>query len=449
MAPTTVRMVLVEGEDADGVTVEHDVFEVSARRGRNVPTASDRVVAAILGTREGAVEGGHRLRSTGVAWSDQAEAAALRDVLACHKLENVVLVSAFVAAAALAQAFGVAIGYVYTALMFVEKETATLAVVDTADGAIVSVDRQRVRPTDAVAALTETVLGVQATETYPDGVFVVGSEVDVAPIKHQLEAATALPVSVLGEPELALARGAALVSAHAPLVVSSTAAEAYARDRTTGGARPAVVPDHNIVGGAQGLAYSAVPSSAESAVGSGMLDFGTETNRQPDPRLAWVGSALGLFVVGVVTLVISLAIGIRPHVDQRPRTGGNVIAPTKVATAPPQAPVSPPAAPAQPAGPAHPAPAHPAPAPAHPAPAPPPALPPPAPAVPVPVPFPAPIPVPAPPPPAPVPVPVPIPGFPGIPGLPGPHEPKIPGIPHGPKGPGIPGLPGIPGIPGL
>ena len=28
MTPTTVRMVLVEGEKADGVTVDHDVFDV-------------------------------------------------------------------------------------------------------------------------------------------------------------------------------------------------------------------------------------------------------------------------------------------------------------------------------------------------------------------------------------------------------------------------------------
>jgi hypothetical protein len=31
MAPATVRMVLIEGENADGVTVEQDNFEVAAR----------------------------------------------------------------------------------------------------------------------------------------------------------------------------------------------------------------------------------------------------------------------------------------------------------------------------------------------------------------------------------------------------------------------------------
>ena len=78
MTPTTVRMVLVEGEKADGVTVDHDVFDVpSAERSANV---ADQVLAAVLGTRESAQAGGHHLKSIGVTWSDHAEAAALRDV---------------------------------------------------------------------------------------------------------------------------------------------------------------------------------------------------------------------------------------------------------------------------------------------------------------------------------------------------------------------------------
>ncbi|MGH3562986.1 MAG: DUF7159 family protein, partial [Mycobacterium sp.] len=115
MAPSTVRMVLVEGENADGVTVEHDGFDVAG--GRN--SASDRVVAAILGTRESAREGGYQLTSTGVTWSDQAEASVLRDALIDHKVENVMLVSAFLAAAALAQAVGNATSYARTGLLFV------------------------------------------------------------------------------------------------------------------------------------------------------------------------------------------------------------------------------------------------------------------------------------------------------------------------------------------
>ncbi len=43
------------------------------------------VISAILGTREGAAEGGYRSLSSGVIYSDQLEAAALRDALASRK----------------------------------------------------------------------------------------------------------------------------------------------------------------------------------------------------------------------------------------------------------------------------------------------------------------------------------------------------------------------------
>ena len=69
------------------------------------------------------------------------------------------LVSAFMAAAALAQAVGDATNYAHTALLFVEPYTATLAVVDSADGSIAEVHRQLL-PDDedqAVAELVEMV----------------------------------------------------------------------------------------------------------------------------------------------------------------------------------------------------------------------------------------------------------------------------------------------------
>jgi hypothetical protein len=125
MAPETVRLVLVEGEGAGGVTVDQADFGVP--RDVAAAAAADQVIATILGTRESAAESGYQLRSSGVTWTDQSEAAALRNALAAHKIENVMLVSAFVAAAALAQAAGSATNCARTALLFVEPTTATLA----------------------------------------------------------------------------------------------------------------------------------------------------------------------------------------------------------------------------------------------------------------------------------------------------------------------------------
>jgi len=142
MAPTTVRMVLVEGENADGATVDEENFAVTNGEDPATFSAPDQVVAGILGTREGANEAGYQLLSTGVTWSDQREAAELRDALAARKVENVMLVSAFLAAAALAQSMGSATGYARAALLYIEPDSATLAVVDTADGSITDVHRE-------------------------------------------------------------------------------------------------------------------------------------------------------------------------------------------------------------------------------------------------------------------------------------------------------------------
>ena len=110
MTPTTVRMVLVEGEKADGVTVDHDVFNVNANDGSATSSAAGQVAAAVLGTQESAAASGHHLKSIGVTWTHHSDAAELRDTLAARGVEDVMLVSATHAAAALAQAVGRTVG---------------------------------------------------------------------------------------------------------------------------------------------------------------------------------------------------------------------------------------------------------------------------------------------------------------------------------------------------
>jgi putative ABC transport system ATP-binding protein len=85
------------------------------------------------------------------------------------------------------------------------------------------------------------VKGAEEMEAPPDGVFVVGSGVDIAPIKRALEAATSLPVSAPEEPEMALARGAALASANAPIFASATAALAQEVGNATNYAHTALL----------------------------------------------------------------------------------------------------------------------------------------------------------------------------------------------------------------
>ncbi|WP_255313705.1 DUF7159 family protein [Mycobacterium malmoense] len=324
MAPEAVRMVLVEGEAASGVTVDQDGFDLT-----NQPTAAaaaDRVVAAIVGTRESAAHGGYRLKSSGVTWTDAAEAAALRNALAARNIENVMLVSAVMAAAALAQAAGSATNCARTALLLVEPTTATMAVVDTADGSVADVRRHPLPSSDeaALAKLTAMVSGAESMRARPDGLFLVGSDVDIPFIKPALEAATSLSVTTPEEPEMALARGASLAAANARLGAPSTIAMPLAGDPSADGWELAYSAE------ADGGAARTTGAHRESVARAG-------EQRSRKSVLAVVAATL-VFVGGVVALALALAVDIRPHAHQRPDITHNVVAPANQPPPPASAP---------------------------------------------------------------------------------------------------------------
>ncbi len=320
MESTAVRMVLLEGQNADGATVEDDAVPVTA-----IHTAPGRVVSAILGTRQGAAAGGCRLTSTGVAWTNPAEAAALREALAEANIGNVTLVSAFLAAAALTQTVGQAIGYRHTAMLLVDPNFVTLAVVDSDDGSIAGVRTQRraLSLADTAAQLAAMVAGCTASETRPDGVFLVGRGVHTARLKAALEPVTPLAVSAPEDPETALARGAALASANAPLFVLSTDALAYAQDPGTD----------------QVSDIPAEVAEADTTVLSGVTDRGAGVTRKPRRPMLLASSVLAvIFTCAAVALEIALAINIRTTVALQPSPEQNIIVPTKEAPAPPSRP---------------------------------------------------------------------------------------------------------------
>ncbi|MCV7119934.1 hypothetical protein AWC17_21810 [Mycobacterium nebraskense] len=346
MAPASIQMVVLEGEYADGATVEEDVFDVAANDEAATASAPDQVLAAILGTREGAADAGLEVSSIGVTWTDQFEAAALRDALAAYRIENVMLVSAFLAATALAQNVGGAMGYERTAVMFVEPDTATLAVVETSDGSIPDVYKQPLYAESydqAAAQLGGMIAGLEKLEAAPDGVLVVGSGVDIAPLKPALQTATSLSVSMPEEPETALARGAALASANAPLFASSTAALAYAQDPGTGAVDQHSLPEYLYVPfgpepGDDELAYSAVPDedSDSPTVVIEKLFMPEESQARRRPALL-IGSGLAVAgISAVLALEIALAIGIRTTgtIALQPTPGQHLIVPTQEPPAP-------------------------------------------------------------------------------------------------------------------
>jgi hypothetical protein len=331
MTPTTLRLALVEGEKADGVIVDHDVFDISAVDGSATSSASDDVIAAVLGTQEGAIAAGHHLVSTGVTWTDHAEAAVLREALVARGIEDVLLVSELHAAAALAQAVGRAVGYDKTALMFVERDTATLAVVETADGSVVKVLSRSLHGEDTIAVVAEMVTSLEVQESVSQGLFVVGSGVDVTAVKAHLTDLVSVPVIAPEEPQLALARGAALASANAPRYDASTVGLAYSQD-------PDGTTAHTIYLAALLGHDDASPDAA---------DIASDPDDVPErskPFMLVGGSLTAIFVAGVMALTITMAINVQPTVDQD--SGEMAVHPD--AAAPPRALQSaPPSAPQQ------------------------------------------------------------------------------------------------------
>ena len=281
----------MKGTRADGAIVDHDTFETSSSA-EGSATPVDQVISAVLGTREGTEEGGHHLKSVGVAWSDHHAAAQLRDGLAAAGVTDVLMVSELHAAGALAQAAGQAVGYGSTGLLFIDKDTATLSVVQCADGSISKVLSRSLHSVDAMDVLAEMASAVAAQDTPPQGMFVIGSGVDVAAVKEHLGNLFSIPVSAPDDAELALARGAALASASAPVYDAATAGLAYS-----------MYPEGVAVGGAYALASAATqlaPGVDLTADEFGFDQLGdaplvTEPGRKP---FLLVGTALNVHLRG-------------------------------------------------------------------------------------------------------------------------------------------------------
>src|SRR5262249_55447978 len=190
---TTVRAVLVEGERADGVTIESEGFDTVAQEGVAKPGLSEQVSNAILATQQSALSSGHHLVVSGVAWEDVAQQAALRESMIARGLDNVVLISEQSAAGALAQTIGCALGYDTTAVLVTKLDTATLSIVKSADGSFAEGLPRNFCGAKVADVLPEIVAGLETNDPHPQGVVIVGSRVEIAAVKPKLASLLAVP----------------------------------------------------------------------------------------------------------------------------------------------------------------------------------------------------------------------------------------------------------------
>jgi hypothetical protein len=209
MTPTTVGLVLVEGDGVDGATKGHDAFEV--RRGGFSPVTTSEFVAEAL-SRTQAIAGGQRLQSIGVTWSDDAsvEASLLLDSLADCGFANVIPIRLPEATEAFARGIGQVIGSDVTAVCVVEPEAIVALIVDADEGAVqTAVSYVLETDQDLIGWLSEMLGG---SEWQPDGLVLLGSGDGLTSIARRLEQILGIPAFAPAEAELALARGAALAS---------------------------------------------------------------------------------------------------------------------------------------------------------------------------------------------------------------------------------------------
>ena len=212
VTPSAVGLVLVEGQDADGATMDRKAFEVGVRGRCNAAQTSERAAAAVRRSEAIAATRGHRLHSIGVTWSDDAntEASLLLKSLTDSGFDNVVPVRLPEATEALARGIAEVIGYGTTAVCVLEPETVITLIVHLRDGAVqTSVNRRIVSENDLIRWLSTL---FTRADWQPEALVMVGSGGDdeLMPV---LEEALSVPVFAPAEAQLALARGAALASA--------------------------------------------------------------------------------------------------------------------------------------------------------------------------------------------------------------------------------------------
>jgi hypothetical protein len=298
MTPTSVGLVLVEGQDADGATMDRSAFDV-----RHEIHTSEQAAEAVRQAEALAAAHGLRLHSIGVTWSEDsdAEASRLMGSLSDGGYDNVVAVRMPEATEALARGMAAVSGYQTTAVCVVEPETAMTLIVHGGDGAVQTAFNHGINSDVDLINWLSTVF-IRA-DWQPEALVVVGSAGGFTSILPDLELALSVPVFAPEEAELALARGAALASAQSlegPLDLDD-------------GFR----------------AFGAV---------------GAQRRRTPADRLAAAGPA-AMLVVGAMTFVVSVSLAVSMQLSPRSDPGASepvnaaVNAP-QVRSNAPQAPVS-------------------------------------------------------------------------------------------------------------
>lgn len=213
MTPGVLRFVLVEGREADGVTLRRGDYDVCADGAVDDFDSAELITAAIHEIRAITSGDGQKLHAIGVTWSDDAddEATLVLDALADAHLSNVTAVRAPQAVEALANGIARATGFRQTAVCVLEPEAVIVLVVD--GDAVHTAISHGAHSEESLVGWLRSEFARNAWR--PEGMYLVGSRADKA-AAAMLSQSLRLSVSAAAEADFALAHGAALASASAP-----------------------------------------------------------------------------------------------------------------------------------------------------------------------------------------------------------------------------------------
>jgi hypothetical protein len=290
LTPTTVGWVLAEGHGADGTILDHNELQLCEGRGVRVVSAANQVAEEVLRVSAAAAENDRRLRVIGVTWNDEASAGAalLLESLTDAGFDNVVPVRYVEAVETLAQAIAPVIGYEQTAVCILDREWATVVMVDTHDGETQTATKH-VR--GGFDGLRTWLTGMFERDGWrPGGVVVVGADKDINALSWQLEKILPVPVFAQTMAQVTVARGAALAAAES---TEFTDAELVA-DAVEPAAVPARPRQLSYAGAITALAAGAITfvSSLSLAVGLQLAPDKDSGSRHPHTSTPHIAEAV-------------------------------------------------------------------------------------------------------------------------------------------------------------
>ena len=254
---TSIGWVLVDGRDVTGDPLDHDAFDVTEASAD--PAATARRARAI------ATATGYTIDCVRVTSSDHSDmdVSSLRKAVAESGFSEVVSVPLAEATQAWAMGVGLADGFAKTAVCVVDRESASLSVIETATGAMKT---QTTSSSDTAALIDwlQTTLGRSGSD--PESLFLVGSRCRLDAIAGPLGAGLSIPVVADPDAQVILARGAAFSN------------RLYVNDAAQGRAR---FPSHALIlTGAAAVAIAALLTlaSAGGPIRLADSDFRQRTN---------------------------------------------------------------------------------------------------------------------------------------------------------------------------